>query len=279
MGFRIELMVHFESWTMPLTKLKCTQLCFHFIPSHLRYVVQVRLASTASSTPYSYPTHRHPKPHEIFHLPLGASQAEIKSRCMYADVFWKNWVPKLAIQDIDLVRIHHPDSVLCGHLPPAERHARFQAISTAYDHLRGNSATIRSTPSYDDQLYEEIRWRARRTHKRRADRPPETDYVADIVPIIFGGLVSNIFYRNSVCCMSAITYAPFSWYLWLLCQQWPQLQEQAVGRPPSTSQELEVRPKCMARTADKKSKNRLVFINSQRRRKSVARISLAWVYS
>ncbi|KIM77395.1 hypothetical protein PILCRDRAFT_825358 [Piloderma croceum F 1598] len=156
---------------MPLSKLKCAQLGFHFIPSHLRYAVQARLASTASSTPYSFPAHRHPKPHEIFHLPLGASQAEIKRRY------------------IDLVRIHHPDSVLCGHVPPAERHARFQAISAAYDHLRGKSATIRSTPSYDDQLYEEIRWRARRTHNRRTDRPPETDYSADIVPFVFGGLL------------------------------------------------------------------------------------------
>jgi hypothetical protein len=99
-------------------------------------------------------------------------------------------------QDIDLVRVHHPDSVLCGHIPPTERHARFQAISAAYDHLRGKSDTSRSTLSYDDQLHEGIRRRARHTHNRRADfedRPPEADYAADIVPIIFGGIVSDFF--------------------------------------------------------------------------------------
>jgi len=132
------------------------------------------LASTASMAHYPYPSHRHPKPHEIFHLPLSASQAEIKSRY------------------IDLVRAHHPDSAHCSHLPPTERHARFQAISAAYDHLRGKSTSFPMVSSYDDQLHEDVRKRARRGHNRTAefeDRQPEADRAADIVPIIFGGLL------------------------------------------------------------------------------------------
>jgi hypothetical protein len=39
--------------------------------------------------------------------------------------------------DYELVRLHHPDAPACRHIPPAERHSRFQAISSAYDTLRG----------------------------------------------------------------------------------------------------------------------------------------------
>lgn len=44
-----------------------------------------RFASTDAAGHYPFPTHRHPQPHEIFHLPKGASQAEIRSRCMYIE--------------------------------------------------------------------------------------------------------------------------------------------------------------------------------------------------
>ncbi|OSX64564.1 hypothetical protein POSPLADRAFT_1087952, partial [Postia placenta MAD-698-R-SB12] len=66
-----------------------------------------------------FPTHAHPTPHEIFHLPLGATQQDIKARYY------------------DLVRAHHPDSPLCRDVPAPERHARFQRITAAYDVLRG----------------------------------------------------------------------------------------------------------------------------------------------
>ena len=56
--------------------------CIH---NHLHnFVTHVRLASTStSSPPYPFPTHRNPTPHQIFHLPPGASQADIKARCTF----------------------------------------------------------------------------------------------------------------------------------------------------------------------------------------------------
>src|SRR5258708_30864638 len=46
-----------------------------------------RFASTSSyptSTPFPFPAHRNPAPHQIFHLPSNASQADIKARCTSA---------------------------------------------------------------------------------------------------------------------------------------------------------------------------------------------------
>ncbi|KAI5831171.1 hypothetical protein K523DRAFT_8770 [Schizophyllum commune Tattone D] len=71
---------------------------------------------------YPFPTNPRPTPHQIFHLPVTASQKEIKARYY------------------DLVRLHHPDSHNCRHMTPAERHRRFQAITNAYDILRGKKA-------------------------------------------------------------------------------------------------------------------------------------------
>ena len=42
------------------------------------------ITTTASgSNPYPYPPHSKPTPHQIFHLPLTASQKEVKSRCLH----------------------------------------------------------------------------------------------------------------------------------------------------------------------------------------------------
>ncbi|KAL1727409.1 hypothetical protein EV714DRAFT_217264 [Schizophyllum commune] len=71
---------------------------------------------------YPFPTNPRPTPHQIFHLPVTATQKEIKARYY------------------DLVRLHHPDSHNCRHMTPAERHRRFQAITNAYDILRGKKA-------------------------------------------------------------------------------------------------------------------------------------------
>ena len=46
----------------------------------LSKVPHARFAST-SAGPYPFPTHIRPTPHQIFHLPVGASQNEIKARC------------------------------------------------------------------------------------------------------------------------------------------------------------------------------------------------------
>ncbi|EIW59934.1 uncharacterized protein TRAVEDRAFT_28849 [Trametes versicolor FP-101664 SS1] len=80
----------------------------------------VRYASTSSAS-YPFPHHAHPTPHQIFHLPPGATQPQIKARYY------------------ELVRVHHPDSPSGRDLSPALRHKRFQSITAAYDILRGKS--------------------------------------------------------------------------------------------------------------------------------------------
>ncbi|KAK2463038.1 hypothetical protein APHAL10511_004693 [Amanita phalloides] len=108
------------------------------LPPQLHILIHCRLAGTTASSSASasgntqrflFPTHPSPTPHQIFHLPCRASQRDIKSRYY------------------ELVRIYHPDSPHCRMVPHAERHARFQAIATAYDVLRGK-AHIKGGQSY-----------------------------------------------------------------------------------------------------------------------------------
>ncbi|KAH9971039.1 hypothetical protein BGW80DRAFT_1143559, partial [Lactifluus volemus] len=75
--------------------------------------------STSSTSPFPFPTHRNPTPHQIFHLPPGASQSEIKARYY------------------ELARTFHPDSTAVQAFPASERQAHFHAVSRAYDVLRG----------------------------------------------------------------------------------------------------------------------------------------------
>lgn len=62
----------------------CSLPCVH---THLPNLTttHARLASThassSKSSPFPFPSHRNPTPHQIFHLPPGASQADIKARC------------------------------------------------------------------------------------------------------------------------------------------------------------------------------------------------------
>ena len=42
--------------------------------------------SSPSSAPFPFPAHRNPTPHQIFHLPSNAPQAEIKARCTFASI-------------------------------------------------------------------------------------------------------------------------------------------------------------------------------------------------
>jgi hypothetical protein len=52
-------------------------------------IARARFASQSSpsSTPFPFPAHRNPTPHQIFHLPSDASQAEIKARCMFVSIY------------------------------------------------------------------------------------------------------------------------------------------------------------------------------------------------
>jgi hypothetical protein len=62
-----------------LAPLPCTQPPTSHIISYARFASTS--SSASSSTPFPFPTHRNPSPHQIFHLPLNASQVEIKARC------------------------------------------------------------------------------------------------------------------------------------------------------------------------------------------------------
>ena len=72
------------------------------------------------------------------------------------------------VVDYDLVRYHHPDSPHCRSLEPAERHARFQAITHAYDVLRGKSSGFPERDPYR----EEVRRRKQHYEAHRARRAP-----------------------------------------------------------------------------------------------------------
>ncbi|KAF8194633.1 hypothetical protein BJ912DRAFT_958945 [Pholiota molesta] len=71
--------------------------------------------------PYPYPTHPNPTPYQIFHLPMSASQAQIKARYF------------------ELVRAHHPDAHHAAALSAELAHARFRTIKAAYDFLAGRT--------------------------------------------------------------------------------------------------------------------------------------------
>ncbi|KAI0686840.1 hypothetical protein BC835DRAFT_1378184 [Cytidiella melzeri] len=50
---------------------------------HSSYVFRRRSGST-SANPFPYPTHvARPTPHQIFHLPPSATQADVKARCKH----------------------------------------------------------------------------------------------------------------------------------------------------------------------------------------------------
>ncbi|KAF8835742.1 hypothetical protein BDN67DRAFT_884411, partial [Paxillus ammoniavirescens] len=74
---------------------------------------------SSTSSKFPFPSGRNASPHQIFHLPKGASQEQIKARYY------------------DLVKLYHPDSALARTISSEQRNVRFQAITTAYDILRG----------------------------------------------------------------------------------------------------------------------------------------------
>lgn len=100
-----------------------------------------------STNPYPYPTQTNPQPHQIFHLPRSATQEDVKRRYY------------------ELVRIYHPDSAVARHYPSEESQARFQAISRAYDILRGKASSS-GEPVEPTHKVDPVRWsaRSRRPH-------------------------------------------------------------------------------------------------------------------
>jgi len=111
-------------------------------------------------SPYPYPTHPKPTPHQIFHLSPGATQDEIKKRYY------------------DLVRTHHPDSshARLSTYNSAEAHSRFRSIKAAYDFLQGrtlspdaNAAPPPSPQNFDPYLHELARRRRAYNANRDSD--------------------------------------------------------------------------------------------------------------
>jgi hypothetical protein len=68
--------------------------------------------------------------------------------------------------DYELVRTYHPDSPASQALPSSVRHARFHAVTKAYDILRGRSNTHLGH-NFADDVYSAELARRRRQHARR----------------------------------------------------------------------------------------------------------------
>jgi hypothetical protein len=141
----------------------CSLPCAH---SHL--VTHARLASTfnSSTPPFPFPTHRNPTPHQIFHLPPGASQADIKARCTSFRPCTPASPADTYTTDYELARTFHPDSPAAQALPATVRHARFHAVTRAYDILRGKPHSLAA----DDDAGAELarRRRQRQVYRQRA---------------------------------------------------------------------------------------------------------------
>ncbi|KAI0630460.1 hypothetical protein C8Q77DRAFT_1133143 [Trametes polyzona] len=132
---------------------------FQYSACHMNNARGVRYASTAAS--YPFPTHAHPTPHQIFHLPMSATQKQIKDRYY------------------ELVRIHHPDSPFGRDLSPALRHSRFQSITAAYDILRGKSNGAHGPVDiYRAELERRRRARAAYEASRARPRPSPQEWPA-----------------------------------------------------------------------------------------------------
>ena len=134
-----------------------------------------------------------------------------------------NW----RIVDYDLVRYHHPDSPHCRSLEPAERHARFRAITHAYDVLRRKSSGFPELDPYR----EEVRRRKQHHEAHRARRTPFVhpekevwtasvddrwkDRVILVVSILVGVDFSFFFFTLAAnsrgCCIVDAYSGPRSW--------------------------------------------------------------------
>lgn len=150
------------------------------LPVNLRHLVFLQFRCVVTSAddhnvdiPYPFPLHTNPTPYDIFHLPRGATQSQIKARCMFSYIF-SGSVELVHVLfslfdylDYELVRVYHPDCPAARRLPPNTSHSRFQAISNAYAILSGKRPDgMSSSPSHtrysrDTQYYEEIARRKR----------------------------------------------------------------------------------------------------------------------
>ena len=140
---------------------------------------------------FPYPPHPHPTPYQIFHLPIGASQKQVKARCKPLQPEATGFRPSLSCwrltfssvalwKDYELVRVHHPDSPhsRASDLPKRIRDERFSAIKDAYDVLAGKKpghASQWSSPhsGRDWEFRSELE---RRRHRRTSWGPQAQAY-------------------------------------------------------------------------------------------------------
>ncbi|KAF9529264.1 hypothetical protein CPB83DRAFT_790312 [Crepidotus variabilis] len=159
------------------------------LSSPLTSVARYRLnhsgaAQSRSDNQFPYPKHRNPTPHQIFHLPHNATPAQIKARYY------------------DLVRLYHPDKAglaAAGSTSTAdEAHARFQAITAAYDSLRGKTPLKEgsgdSTSSTIDRRYQTTA--AYRTMQRKRQELYNTGAIDDshLDKILIAGVVGTVLF-------------------------------------------------------------------------------------
>ncbi|KAG6375405.1 hypothetical protein JVT61DRAFT_2962 [Boletus reticuloceps] len=154
----------------------------------LRYVAHrsCRRAST-SSNPYPYPAHTNPQPHQIFHLPRSATQKQIKERYY------------------DLVRIYHPDSPIARTFPADTAQVRFQAISKAYDMMRGKSAITGDVVMDRERPADSARFRPKASRRPHFDATPGDErwkervlFGATVVAIVAFVVQINVVRHNAV---------------------------------------------------------------------------------
>ena len=110
--------------------------------------------------------------------------------------------------DFDLVRLYHPDKA--SDVPPDIAHARFQAITHAYDALRGKVASgsaddgSPSNPSVDLRYQTTAAWRA--AHRRRQQELYSSGAVDDkwkdriiLFGVISVGFWSQVLVKGAQC--------------------------------------------------------------------------------
>ncbi|EAU91107.2 hypothetical protein CC1G_03275 [Coprinopsis cinerea okayama7 len=137
--------MHALSRSIPCSACRC----------YRSYAASARILARAASTTaqqFPFPAHRNPSPHEVFHLPRNATEADIKARYF------------------DLVRLYHPDKA--SDVPADVAHHRFQVITHAYDVLRGKKASgtvdgDQANPSVDLRYQTTAAWRT--MHRRRTE--------------------------------------------------------------------------------------------------------------
>jgi len=131
-------------------------------------------SSSSHPNPFPFPLHRNPTPYQIFHLPSNATESDIKARYF------------------QLVRLYHPDKV--GTLTSSDiAHTRFQAITAAYDVLKGRTPgnTSGASGSADVPYQTTASWRAMRKRRQELyDSGPVDDGRNDRLIIV--GVVATI---------------------------------------------------------------------------------------